>query len=94
MAAKGSVVLDVRTPGEFARGSLPGAVNIPIEQLRERMDELPRSQPILAYCQVGMRGYLASRLLLQSGFEVVNLSGGYTTWRQVEAARRVNRVVD
>jgi NADPH-dependent 2,4-dienoyl-CoA reductase/sulfur reductase-like enzyme/rhodanese-related sulfurtransferase len=82
-----SFVLDVRTTGEFARGSVPGAVNIPIEQLRERIGELPRNQPILAYCQVGMRGYLATRLLAQKGFEVKNLSGGYTTWQQVQAAR-------
>lgn len=80
-------VLDVRTAGEFSRGSLPGAVNIPIEELRKRLDELPRNQPILAYCQVGMRGYLASRLLLQKGFEVTNLSGGYSTWQQVQAAQ-------
>jgi NADPH-dependent 2,4-dienoyl-CoA reductase/sulfur reductase-like enzyme/rhodanese-related sulfurtransferase len=80
-------ILDVRTTGEFARGSLPGAVNIPIEQLRARLGELPRNQPLLAYCQVGMRGYLATRLLAQKGFDVKNLSGGYTTWQQVQAAR-------
>ena len=79
-------VLDVRSPGEFARGSIPNAVNIPIEQLRERINELPRDRPIATYCQVGQRGYLATRLLAQRGFDVVNLSGGYTTYQQVAAA--------
>jgi pyruvate/2-oxoglutarate dehydrogenase complex dihydrolipoamide dehydrogenase (E3) component/rhodanese-related sulfurtransferase len=85
----GPFLLDVRSPGEFARGSVPGAVNIPIEELRARIDELPRDRPILTYCQVGQRGYLASRLLLQKGFNAANLSGGYTTWQQVLAAARL-----
>ncbi len=80
-------LVDVRSPEEFARGSVPGAVNIPIEQLRERLDELPREKTILAYCQVGQRGYLATRILAQRGFNVANLSGGYTTYKQVMAAR-------
>jgi rhodanese-related sulfurtransferase/bacterioferritin (cytochrome b1) len=80
-------LVDVRSPEEFARGNVPGAVNIPIEQLRERLEELPRDQPILAYCQVGQRGYLATRILAQRGFNVANLSGGYTTYKQVMAAR-------
>lgn len=79
-------VLDVRTPEEYARGGLPNAVNIPLEQLRARTDELPRDRPILAYCRVGQRGYLATRLLAQRGFDVANLSGGYTTYQQVVAA--------
>lgn len=84
-------ILDVRSLGEFGRGSVPNAVNIPIEELRNRLVELPRDRPILAYCQVGMRGYLATRLLLQKGFNVANLSGGYTTWQQVEAAQRLQK---
>jgi rhodanese-related sulfurtransferase len=84
---EGKFLVDVRSPEEFARGSVPGAVNIPIEQLRERLDELPREKTILAYCQVGQRGYLATRVLAQRGFNVANLSGGYTTYKQVMAAR-------
>ena len=61
-------LLDVRTPEEFARGHIPGAVNIPVDELRQRLDEVPRDREIAAYCQVGQRGYLATRILLQSGF--------------------------
>jgi NADPH-dependent 2,4-dienoyl-CoA reductase/sulfur reductase-like enzyme/rhodanese-related sulfurtransferase len=74
-------ILDVRTPQEFAAGHIPGAVNIPIDELRGRLNEVPRDRPVVAYCQVGMRGYLATRLLVQQGFDAVNLSGGYTTFR-------------
>jgi NADPH-dependent 2,4-dienoyl-CoA reductase/sulfur reductase-like enzyme/rhodanese-related sulfurtransferase len=74
-------VLDVRTPKEFAAGHIPGAVNIPVDELRSRLSELPRDRKVLAYCQVGQRGYLATRILLQSGFQAANLSGGYRTYR-------------
>jgi len=73
-------LLDVRTEEEFATGSIPGATNIPLESLRERIAELPRDKKIVAYCKVGQRGYLATRLLLQQDFDVANLSGGYTSW--------------
>lgn len=81
-------LLDVRSTEEFTRGSIPGAVNIPIEQLRERIEELPLERPLSAFCQVGQRGYLATRILQQLGFNVTNLSGGYTTYQQVEAANQ------
>lgn len=74
-------LLDVRTPQEFAAGHIPGAVNIDIDDLRERLHELPRDQKIAAYCQVGQRGYLATRILLQSGFDAHNVGGGYTTYK-------------
>jgi NADPH-dependent 2,4-dienoyl-CoA reductase/sulfur reductase-like enzyme/rhodanese-related sulfurtransferase len=74
-------LLDVRTPDEFRNGHIPGAVNIPIDELRDRLTELPTDRAIVAYCQVGMRGYLATRILMQKGFEVANLSGGYKTYR-------------
>lgn len=81
------LVLDVRMASEFAAGNVPGAVNIPVDVLRERLGELDRERPIIAYCQVGMRGYLATRILMQNGFKVRNLSGGYTTYKQVMAAQ-------
>jgi NADPH-dependent 2,4-dienoyl-CoA reductase/sulfur reductase-like enzyme/rhodanese-related sulfurtransferase len=74
-------LLDVRTPAEFAAGALPGAINIPIDELRERLSELPGDRPIAAYCKVGQRGYNATRLLMQHGFPVQNISGGYTTYQ-------------
>lgn len=73
-------LLDVRTVREFEAGHLPNATNIPIEELRERLEELPRSRKIVAYCKVGQRGYLATRLLNQLGFDAANLSGGYQLW--------------
>lgn len=81
------LVLDVRMTSEFAAGNIPGAVNIPVDVLRERLGELDRERPVIAYCQVGMRGYLATRILLQNGFKVRNLSGGYTTYTQVMAPK-------
>jgi NADPH-dependent 2,4-dienoyl-CoA reductase/sulfur reductase-like enzyme/rhodanese-related sulfurtransferase len=74
------LILDVRTSEEFAAGNLPGAVNIPVDELRARLGELPRDRDIVAYCQVGQRGYIATRILLQAGFQVKNLSGGYKTY--------------
>lgn len=74
-------LLDVRTPKEYAAGHLPGAINLPIDELRSRLGELPRDRRIIAYCQVGQRGYLATRILLQSGFDAANVGGGYTTYR-------------
>jgi NADPH-dependent 2,4-dienoyl-CoA reductase/sulfur reductase-like enzyme/rhodanese-related sulfurtransferase len=81
-AAHGAIVLDVRTQAEFDRGHIPGATHIPIDELRNRLGELDRNRWIIAYCQVGMRGYLATRVLLQSGYNVSNLSGGYTSYCQ------------
>lgn len=74
-------LLDVRTPQEFASGHIPGAVNIPVDELRSRLGEVPRDRQIAAYCQVGQRGYLATRILLQTGFSAANVGGGYKTYR-------------
>jgi rhodanese-related sulfurtransferase len=74
-------LLDVRTATEFAAGHVPGAVNIPVEELRSRLSELPRDREIAAYCEVGQRGYLGTRILLQVGLPAVNVSGGYRAYR-------------
>lgn len=74
---RGALLLDVRTPGEFANGNLEGAINMPLDSLREHLSELDKSRPIVIYCQVGLRGYLAERILKPAGFNVSNLVGGY-----------------
>ncbi len=77
---EGAFLLDVRESAEFAAGTIPGAVNVPLGELRERLGELPKDRPIVAFCKVGQRGYFAERILAQRGYDVRNLSGGYTTW--------------
>lgn len=76
-----SILIDVRTPMEFGLGSIEGAVNIPLDELRNRLGEIPQDKDIILFCQVGLRGYLAFRILIQNGYEKVrNLSGGYKTY--------------
>lgn len=70
-------LLDVRTDDEFKNGHLEGAVNIPLDSLRERIGELDKGKEILEYCQIGLRGYVASRILTQKGYKVKNIDGGY-----------------
>jgi rhodanese-related sulfurtransferase len=79
--AAGELLLDVREPAEFQAGCFDGAVNIPLGQLRDRMEELPRDREIWVNCGVGQRAYYACRLLGQHGFRVSNLSGGFNTYR-------------
>ena len=77
----GACVLDVRSPKENAAGSIPGALNIPVDELRARAAEIPREKPVVAYCAMGLRSYVAARMLMQIGFRDVRcLSGGYTTY--------------
>jgi len=76
----GWAVLDVRETEELMQGMLPGAMHVPLNMLRARTNELPRDKKILVYCAVGLRGYLACRILMNNGFtEVYNLSGGIRT---------------
>ena len=79
-------LVDVRTPDEFALGSLKGAVNIPLDDMRERMQEIPQDKPVYLYCGVGLRGYLASNILLMNGYkEVKNLIGGLKLYKAATA---------
>lgn len=80
IVSKGGFLVDVRDPQEVEMGAIPGAVNIPLDTIRERLDEFPADQPVYITCQVGLRGYLASRILEQNGIDTVNLSGGYKTY--------------
>ena len=79
-----AVYLDVRTIDEFNLGHIESAINIPVDDLRNRMKELPANKKIVVYCGVGLRAYIAARILMQSGFkDVLNLSGGYKTYECV-----------
>lgn len=76
-----SIIVDVRTPMEFSLGSIEGAVNIPVDDLRNRLNEIPKEKEVYILCQVGLRGYVATRILMQNGYAIVkNLSGGYKTY--------------
>jgi rhodanese-related sulfurtransferase len=76
-----SIILDVRKTDECEEGIIEGAINIPLDELREHLAELDKNKMILIYCQVGLRGYIAYRLLKLKGFSrVKNLSGGYKTY--------------
>lgn len=74
----GATVVDVRTPGEYARGNIPGAINIPLDELRDRLHEVPDGQ-LIVHCGVGIRSHAA--LFILGERDVLNLDGGYTTWK-------------
>ncbi|HVZ98234.1 MAG TPA: rhodanese-like domain-containing protein [Chitinophagaceae bacterium] len=75
-------MIDVRTGKEFDEGHIAGSLNIPADDIRERLEELPKGKAIYIYCQQGLRGYIVHRILRQNGFEkVYNLSGGYALWK-------------
>ena len=79
--SKADLLIDVRTALEFVEGNIPGSINIPVDELRNRLDEIEKNKNIFIYCQIGLRGYLAQRILLQNGFQhVQNISGGYKLW--------------
>lgn len=70
-------LLDVRTPAEYERSHVKGWLNFPLDDIRKRLCELDKTKPVYLMCQIGLRGYIASRILVQYGFTVYNLSGGY-----------------
>ncbi len=73
-------ILDVRLPEELPLGMINGAIHIPIQQLRQKTNEIPKDRPVLVYCQTGQRSYFAVRALMQLGFDAYNLNGGYKTY--------------
>jgi NADPH-dependent 2,4-dienoyl-CoA reductase/sulfur reductase-like enzyme/peroxiredoxin family protein/rhodanese-related sulfurtransferase/TusA-related sulfurtransferase len=78
---KETMLLDVRTESEFSMGSIPSAINIPLDDLRKRISEVPTDKPVLIFCAIGLRGYLALKILTANGYtNVRNLSGGYKTY--------------
>ena len=86
-----AILLDVRTEGEYRRGHLNGFRNIPLDDLREHLDELDRGKPVYVNCQTGLRSYLACRLLTQYGFTCAHLSGGYSFYQVVTQERQTAR---
>lgn len=76
-----AMIIDSRTKEEYDFGHIEGAINIPVDEIRSRLNEIPRDKKIIVYCAVGLRGYIASRILMQHGYtDVYNLSGGYRTY--------------
>ncbi len=77
-----AIYLDVRTPAEVSMGAVPGSINIPVDSMREKMQTLDKDKTYIIYCAVGIRAYIAARMLMQNGFkDVRSLAGGYTTYR-------------
>jgi rhodanese-related sulfurtransferase len=83
--SNGAQVIDVRSGGEHGFAHIPGTLNIPVEQLRDRLDEV-QLEDVVVYCQVGQRGHIATQILKANGANVRNLDGGYLTWAAAEAA--------
>lgn len=83
-----TVILDVRTKAEYELGHIEGSVNIPVDELRTRLSEIPRDKEIVVYCQVGLRAYIATRILMQNGYKVKNLSGGWKTYKTAMAEKK------
>ena len=92
LVADGWTVVDVRSKGEFDRGHIPNSINISIDEMRERINEVPKEK-ILVTCQVGQRGHAATRLLREMGYNAVNLDGGYMTWSHSPANTKVSEHV-
>lgn len=85
-------MLDVRTPAECTGGVMPGSVNIPQAELRNRLDEIPRDKKVVVYCRVGLIAYQAGRVLAANGFDkIYNLSGGYETWHVSTTKHKANK---
>ncbi|MFC1582748.1 FAD-dependent oxidoreductase, partial [Planctomycetota bacterium] len=84
-------LLDVRTPDEVALGTVPGATGIPVDELRDRLDEVPKDREIAVFCQVGIRAHIAVRILTGNGYTVTNISGGFKSYCNFEGDDLENR---
>ncbi|WP_308591977.1 FAD-dependent oxidoreductase [uncultured Corynebacterium sp.] len=82
----GTLLVDVRSASELAAGAIPGAINIPLDELRARHAEIAGHKDVIVHCQVGLRGHNAARILTNLGYDVANLDGGYLTWQHGKAA--------
>ncbi|PYE45433.1 rhodanese-like domain-containing protein [Paenibacillus barcinonensis] len=83
------MVVDVREPAEYNRGFIPGAVNIPLSQLQQRLSEIPQNKQVFLYCQSGMRSKSAAKILSKHGYDQIsNLKGGVSAWRDKLASKK------
>lgn len=87
-------LIDVRTAEEHNLGAISGSINIPLDSLRDNLSRIPQDKPVVAYCAVGLRGYVAARLLMQYGYDVLNLTGGYKTYGTVMAEQSNEPVME
>ncbi len=78
---KGAFIIDVRPPEDYDSGHIPGSINIPLDQIRSRLNEIPKDKTIYLLCQVGFSAYIAQRILLHNGYDAVNFTGGYDTYQ-------------
>lgn len=85
-------LLDTRTVLEYENGHIDGFINIPLDDLRERLGEIPKDKPVYITCQVGLRGYVAARILSQNGFDAYNLSGGYRLYNSIYGHRSTSNI--
>ena len=84
-------LLDTRTPIEYSKGHVNGFINIPVDELRERIDELDKSKPVYVICQSGLRSYIASRILMGNGFDAYNFAGGFRFYDAVRNDKSLNK---
>jgi len=90
----GDLLIDVRTKQEYLDGKIANAINIPVDEIRNRLNEIPKEQNIFIYCEAGLRGYLAQRILTQNGYgHVLNLSGGYKLWKSCVVESGLNTTI-
>ncbi len=94
-----SMLIDVRTAQEHFTKTIPGAINIPVDELRERLQEIPKEKALYVFCEIGLRGYLAQRILRQHGYnEVYNLSGGFSLWNvaniEIELGKKLEHLAN
>ncbi len=87
LLSNGAFLLDTRTQMEVKAGKVPYSYHIPVDNLRERISELPRDKDILVYCRTGLRSYIAARILKQSGYKAKNISGGYIMYQYINSDR-------
>lgn len=83
-----ATLLDTRTPAEYQMGKVTGFINIPVDHLRERLDEIPKDKPVYVMCQSGLRSYIACRILSQNGYDCCNFSGGYRFYELVQRGKK------